>query len=240
MARAALFDAGDTLLHWNVHKRERFLWLCQQVGVPLPDDTATRLRAARAAEQFFYRELQRPDSWSEAWWVDHSAAGLAQLGTVPAPRARELALRIGRLRSSLPNHFVLDPDAMPLLAELRARGFKIGLVSNWDGTLAETCAAAGLTEYIDYIGDSTVFGQAKPSAAFFEHVLSQLGAKPSDAFHVGDHYDADVAGARAAGVTPILLDVFEYEERHCELRVRGLNEVPDVLTRLWSDGVAAS
>ena len=38
MPRAALFDAGDTLLHWNVHKRERFVWLCQNAGLELPDD----------------------------------------------------------------------------------------------------------------------------------------------------------------------------------------------------------
>ena len=80
MRKAALFDAGDTLLHWNVHKRDRFAWLCQQVGIALPDDEATRTRAARAAERFFYSQLGRSDSWSEAWWIEQSAAGLAEVG----------------------------------------------------------------------------------------------------------------------------------------------------------------
>jgi HAD superfamily hydrolase (TIGR01549 family) len=228
MPRAALFDAGDTLLHWNVHKRERFVWLCQQVGIALPDDDLARARATRAADRFFYTQSDREDYWSDAWWTDHGAAGLAEVGL-----GRELATELNRFRREQPNNFVLDPDAIPVLTELRARGFKIGLVSNWDGTLAATCAEIGLSAYVDYIGDSGVFGDVKPSADFFRHVLEQLGVAPEDAFHVGDHYDADVEGARAAGITPILIDVFEHEERACDLRARDLRDVLRLVDRIW-------
>ncbi len=228
MPRAALFDAGDTLLHWNVHKRERFVWLCQNAGVELPDDDAARVRAARAADRFFYLEWTRPDYWSDGWWTEQANAGLAELG-LPAERGIELQ----RYRASLPTRFVLDPDAIPLLEALRARGYRIGLVSNWDGTLAATCDEVGLSRYVDFVGDSTVFGHSKPAVEFFRHVLDRLGVQPEDAFHVGDHYDCDVAGARAAGITPIYLDVFECDERECELRVRELGEVLPLVERLW-------
>jgi HAD superfamily hydrolase (TIGR01509 family) len=227
VARAALFDAGDTLLHWNVHKRERFAWLCRQVGIDLPDEAATR-RAARAADRFYYREFTRADSWSANWWTDQAAAGLAELGL-----PRELAIRVQQHRDSLPDRFVLDPDAISVLQRLKARRFKIGLVSNWDGTLAETCTAVGLSPYVDYIGDSTRFGQPKPAAAFFQHVLQQLGVEPWEAFHIGDHYDADVAGARTAGITPILIDPFASEDRTCELRVERLRELVALVDRRW-------
>jgi putative hydrolase of the HAD superfamily len=220
MHKAALFDAGDTLLHWNVLKRDRFVWLCEQVGITLPLDQIARTNAARAAERFFYSQFEREDSWSEAWWSDQSAAGLAELG-LPL----DLAVQIARYRLGLPSRFVLDPDAIPVLQDLRERGYKIGLVSNWDGSLAATCSELGLTPYIDYVGDSTVFGQAKPAPAFFLHVLDQLGVPPEAAFHVGDHYDADVEGARAAGITPILIDIFGHEERTCEYRATGLRDV---------------
>ena len=223
MRKAALFDAGDTLLHWNVHKRERFAWLCERAGVALPEDPELRLRAARAAERFFYSEFTRPDSWSEAWWIEQTAAGLAAVG-LPA----ELAKQVVGIRRSLDNTFALDPDAMPVLAELRQRGYKIGLVSNWDGTLAATCDAVGLTPYVDYVGDSSVFGQAKPSPEFFLHVLKQLDVPPATAFHVGDHYDADVEGARAAGITPILIDPLGCEDRVCEHRASGLRDVLEI------------
>jgi putative hydrolase of the HAD superfamily len=218
--RAALFDAGDTLLHWNIHKRDRFVWVCEQAGVQLPDDPVARLSASRAADRFFYSQLARPDSWSEAWWLEYTSLGLARLGL-----SADLAAEIVAYRFKLPMTYTLDPDAIPVLAELRRRGYKIGLVSNWDGSLAAKCDAAGLTPYVDYIGDSTVFGQTKPAAAFFLHVLNQLNVPPAAAFHVGDYYDADVEGARAAGITPILLDLFGIEDRVCEYRATNLRDV---------------
>jgi HAD superfamily hydrolase (TIGR01509 family) len=230
MPRAALFDAGDTLLHWNVHKRERFVWLCQNAGVELLDDAELRMRAARAADVFFYAQSSRSDYWSDAWWTDQATAGLVEIGVSSAR-----GVDVQRYRASLPNQYVLDPDAIPLFEALRERDFKIGLVSNWDGTLASTCEAVGLSGYLDYIGDSTLFGEPKPAVAFFQHVLAQLGAQPEEAFHVGDHYDADVEGARAAGITPIFLDVFACDDRACELRVRRLGDILPLVDRIWPD-----
>jgi putative hydrolase of the HAD superfamily len=229
MTRAALFDAGDTLLHWNVHKRERFSWMCKNAGVELPDDDSARIRAARAADRFFYLESHRTDYWSDAWWTEQVTAGLAEIG-LPS----ELAIAVQRYRASLANQYVLDREAIPLLEALRARGFKIGLVSNWDGTLAQACDAVGLSRYVDYIGDSTVFGQTKPAVDFFLHVLAQLGARPEDAFQMGDDFNSDIDGARAAGITPIFVDVFDCDERDCELRVRHLHEVLPLVEQLWA------
>jgi putative hydrolase of the HAD superfamily len=89
-----------------------------------------------------------------------------------------------------------------------------------------------LTEHVDYIGDSTVFGERKPSVAFFRQVLDRLGVSPEAAFHVGDTYDADVVGARAAGITPILLASLGCEERTCDYRIASLRDVLAVLDRL--------
>lgn len=226
--KAALFDAGDTLLHWNVHKRDRFIWVCEQAGISLPDDPTARWEASRAADRFFYSQIARADSWSEAWWIEHTAAGLAELGL-----SVDLAVQIVGHRLRLPQRFTLDPDAIPVLQELRARGYKIGLVSNWDGSLATWCADVGLSPYVDYVGDSTVFGQVKPAAAFFHHVLEQLQVPPEAAFHVGDTYDADVEGARAAGITPILLDLFGCEDRTCEYRATDLRDVLRISDELF-------
>jgi putative hydrolase of the HAD superfamily len=220
MRKAALFDAGDTLLHWNVHKRQRFTWLCEQSGVALPTDPSARLRAAQAADRFFYSQLSRPDSWTDGWWTEQVATGLAEVG-LPVALAGQIVAR----QRQLANLWTLDPDAIPVLQELKARGYQIGLVSNWDGSLAATCGELGLAQYVDFIGDSAVFGQPKPSAAFFLHVLDKLQVRPEAAFHVGDTYDADVMGAEAAGITPILLDALACEERDCLHRAADLRDV---------------
>jgi FMN phosphatase YigB (HAD superfamily) len=227
MQRAALFDAGDTLLHWNVHKRDRFRWMCEQVGATLPLDEIACRNAARAAERFFYSHSGRTDSWTESWWIEVYAAGVAELG-LPL----DIAVRMATFRRTAPNRWVLDPVALLVLQQLRERDYKIGLVSNWDGTLATTCGELGLASHIDYIGDSTVFGQAKPAASFFLHVLDRLGAHPENAFHVGDHYDADVVGARAAGISAVLIDVLGHEERACDYRAMDLCDVLSFSRRL--------
>jgi putative hydrolase of the HAD superfamily len=224
--KAALFDAGDTLVHWSVHIRDRFCWVCEQAGVEVPADPAARLAASRATARFFYAQVHRPDSWTTPWWIEQIEAGLAELGL-----PRELAAQVAAHRQSLPNSWSLDPEAIPVLTELRRRGYRIGLVSNWDGTLASVCSDLGLTSLVDYVGDSHVFGDRKPSAAFFHHVLNQLGVAPEAAFHVGDTYDDDIAGARAAGITPILLDPLECESRSCETRITSLAEVLTLLDR---------
>ena len=230
MHRAALFDAGDTLIHWNVHKRERFGWLCDLADIPLPDDPELRLRAARAADRFFYSQLGRADSWSEAWWIEQAAAGLVEVGL-----SGDLAAKIAAVRRGLKNQWILDREAIPVLEELRRRGYKIGLVSNWDGTLAATCGELGLSPLVDFIGDSQVFGQTKPAPAFFLHVLEQLEVAPEAAFHVGDDYDTDVEGARAAGIVPVLIDILGCHDRACDYRVAGLHDVLEVCDRVHAD-----
>lgn len=218
--KAALFDVGDTLIHKWVHKRDRFVWLCEQAGLQVPADPLLRLRAARAAERFFQDRQRRPDRDTLPWWIEHNSIGLRQLGL-----SVEHAASVYHVSGQIPHSQYLDPEAVPLLRSLRDRGWRIGLVSNWDGTLEAQVAETGLAPYIDFVGDSQVFGARKPDPAFFRHVLNQLGVQPEHAFHVGDSYGADVVGARSAGVRPVLLDALNCEERPCDHRVTTLSEV---------------
>ena len=48
-------------------------------------------------------------------------------------------------------------------------------------------------------------GAAKPAPAVFERALELAGVAAADALHVGDSLDNDVAGARAAGIRPLLI-----------------------------------
>ncbi|HWM13643.1 MAG TPA: TIGR01458 family HAD-type hydrolase [Gaiellaceae bacterium] len=53
----------------------------------------------------------------------------------------------------------------------------------------------------------------KPSRAYFEGALAELGATPSQAVMVGDDVEADVAGAKAAGLRAILVRTGKFRER---------------------------
>jgi putative hydrolase of the HAD superfamily len=102
--------------------------------------------------------------------------------------------------------FSAYPDAAPALRELRARGLRLVVASNWDCSLPEVLERAGLAELVDGVVSSAMVGAAKPEPALFEAALELAGCEPSAALHVGDSRSKDVAGATRAGVSAVLLD----------------------------------
>jgi FMN phosphatase YigB (HAD superfamily) len=92
------------------------------------------------------------------------------------------------------------------IAALRRAGVTVVIVTNSDGHAEENlgdCGFAGVP-----VIDSEVVGSAKPDRRIFEVALASAGAgvRPAEVVHVGDTVANDVAGARAAGITPIHLD----------------------------------
>ena len=122
------------------------------------------------------------------------------------------------------------PDEVrPALAALRARGFQLVVVSNANGALHRAFDRLGLAGDVDVIFDSHLEGVEKPDPRFFQIALDRSGARAETTMHVGDLFHVDVAGARAAGITPALLDVADlYPECDC-LRVRSLTELVETL-----------
>lgn len=98
------------------------------------------------------------------------------------------------------------PDALPLLRALRERGVRLVAASNWDASLPEALERTGLAAHLDGTVSSAVLGAAKPHPALFRRALELAECDAGEAFHVGDSPQADVAGARAAGIRVALLD----------------------------------
>jgi len=116
-------------------------------------------------------------------------------------------------------------EVLPSLAALRARGFQLVVLSNANGTLHRAFDRLGLTSAFDVIFDSHREGVEKPDPRLFHIALDRAGARADQTLHVGDLYHVDVVGARAAGITPALLDVAGlYPECDC-LRVGSLPEL---------------
>ena len=77
-------------------------------------------------------------------------------------------------------------------------GEQLGLLA------ARLARLGGLLELVDGVVSSAAAGAAKPAPAVFERALELAGVAAADALHVGDSLDNDVAGARAAGIRPLL------------------------------------
>lgn len=129
------------------------------------------------------------------------------------------------------------PWAADGLAAIAATGVPIVVVSNADGTVADLLARAGLLQVgpgpgvaVAGIIDSGAVGVAKPDPRIFELALDVVGTTAARAVHVGDAYQYDVRGARAAGVHPVLVDPLGIRaDADCD-RVASLVEVVDLLT----------
>jgi putative hydrolase of the HAD superfamily len=102
--------------------------------------------------------------------------------------------------------FSAYPDVAPALEELRARGLRLVVASNWDCSLPQVLADAGLLPLVDGVVASAVVGADKPAAAVFEAALRLAGSDASRAVHVGDSPAKDVEGARRAGIRAVLID----------------------------------
>ncbi len=128
------------------------------------------------------------------------------------------------------------PGARDALHAIAATGVGIAIVSNADGTVEQQLRADGICQVgrgagvrVGAVVDSSVVGVAKPDPAIFGIALDALGVAPHAAIHVGDVPAADVAGARAAGVLPVLVDPYDHH-RHVDCtRVTHLREVLGLL-----------
>ncbi len=96
-------------------------------------------------------------------------------------------------------------DVRPALESARRRGLRLVVVSNWDVSLVAVLRNLELAPLLDGIVTSAGAGARKPSPDIFEQALRLAEVPASHAVHVGDSLDEDVAGARAAGIEPILI-----------------------------------
>lgn len=106
----------------------------------------------------------------------------------------------------LPQNWSLYPDVEACLKGLKRRGFRLGVISNWDATLEQLFRLLGLLPYFDEIVASAAVGCRKPNRAIFEIALERMGARAEEAVHVGDLPEADGEGALSAGIRPVIID----------------------------------
>ncbi|HEX8618395.1 MAG TPA: HAD family hydrolase [Thermoanaerobaculia bacterium] len=100
--------------------------------------------------------------------------------------------------------------APAVLAELKSRGFAIGLVSNTGRTpgyaLRPILAALGLAPSIDVMVFSNEHGACKPTPSIFEELRRRLGVAYEELVFVGDNIYADVHGAQRCGMHAVHFD----------------------------------
>jgi putative hydrolase of the HAD superfamily len=152
--------------------------------------------AARAMERVRGADRDRATTYLET---------LFTLAGVPSPRLGEVRECLGRMHRERHLWCVTALGTRAALGHLRSAGLRLGVVSNSDGRVEAALEAAGLRDCFDVVIDSALFGAEKPDPAIFRAALRTLAVEPHEALYVGDLYEVDVLGARAAGMEAVLL-----------------------------------
>ncbi len=206
--RAVFFDLGGTLL---VMRRDRiFRRVVNEEGRDASVDAIHRA----------YMGL-------EPWWLTtYAAIPMSPEQTVDAyrhldqmvfsslfPEADgEEALRVSRLvRKRWPElekdiPLELYPDVEPTLTNLGRRGYTLGLISNAPADTERVVKPLGLDRFMTILVFSGAVGYTKPHPEIFRIAMKGAGSRPEESVHVGDLYEADIVGARNAGMKGLLID----------------------------------
>jgi putative hydrolase of the HAD superfamily len=126
---------------------------------------------------------------------------VARLFELPDAFAQRLLEHFRETYTSLCRGFPEIPSA---LAALRAKGLKLGVITNGSTQMQEMkIRQLGFEDFFDCVLISDREGLRKPDPRIFELALERLGVTAGEAWYVGDHPVADVRGAFDAGLTAV-------------------------------------
>lgn len=185
--RWATFDCYGTLVDWNAG-----------IGGQLD-----RLLGSGASLERYHEvepAVQSDDPTRS--YRDVLARTLAELATeagVELPREEEDALA-----HSLPDWPVF-PDARPALEQLRADGWRLGILSNCDRDLLEA-SVERIGVPFDLLVLATEVGSYKPNPGHWERFFVESGAEPDRTVHVAQSHFHDIVAAAGLGLSSVWIN----------------------------------
>jgi len=193
-----LFDAGGTLLHFNPSLEKLYRDQLSLAGEGRADDDfdAAHIRSLM--------RLNRLVEQDESFSVDSQTLFRLILDDfqIDEAKQKEILARTEEAFSSL--RIVVAEPVIALCDVLRTRGFRLGIVSNWDHRLTEILRQNGILDLFEVV--ITAYEFAKPSPQPFLEALDDMECAPKDALHVGASFAIDVIGSQRAGLRSILYD----------------------------------
>ncbi len=202
--RAVIFDLGGTLLDWRdwegeVPQRWHRAFDALSTVSTIPASREQFVPAMVDAETAYWARVA-----AEHWSGPPSgliADGFRKLG-LHATELQILATLDG-YAMAVDGTANVFPDSRPVLETLRARGYRIGLLSNtwwaaeWHNADLATHGLAALFDEIVYSSD---LPHAKPHRFAFQSTAERLGTQTSECVMVGDWPEYDIIGAQESGM----------------------------------------
>lgn len=201
MIRAVVFDLWNTLAWW-------------------PDELSRDFR--RRWSSRIGRSLEDIDrAWYESGAYEQRETGPISLALgrvherlgVESDLDELVSWRVDLARRAV----VPGDDVVGVLAELRERGLRLGLVSNCTEDVALVWGGSPFQGLFDVEVFSATAGCMKPDRRIYELALAGLGVEARDCLFVGDGANDELEGARRVGMTPVLFQPEKAETRWPDL-----------------------
>ncbi len=208
--RTVFFDAGFTLIRPYPSTPEICQQVCQRLNLHVHLD-AVKERMTEA-QDYYYRQMRlNRHTWGSEqaiseFWISYYMNLLRPfIEEHDEPRLYQLAQVINQEFDKHTSWEVYS-DVFPTLEALRRHKYTLGVISDWGISLGPILRRLNLTPYFDCLLVSAVTRHAKPSPLLYEMALERANSIADYTLHIGDSYIHDVLGARAVGMTPVLLD----------------------------------
>ncbi|WP_420174901.1 HAD family hydrolase [Luteococcus sp. OSA5] len=193
------FDCGGVLLQPDASV---FVDVCRGIGIAPVDEALVE----RAFAETVARVLC--DNEPATYWSSGRAArslGVAlNIGGEAGTRAWSAVQSLAESGRSL--WVSLDRSVPVVLEALKAKGYRLAVLSNNSGLLRKQLQGAGIDAYFSAVLDSQEIGVGKPAPRAFECVAESLVVRIDQCLHVGDDPYFDVAAATSAGMLAALYD----------------------------------
>lgn len=197
--RAVLFDRDDTIAYTDREVyAEAARWAAAEYGLDA-HSVGREMLAHWQARAMTWWDLRTEDD-ETAFWEGYGLELVEKLGLTPADA--------GAFMAAYPYERFMKPVpyAREVLEELRARGLKIGVLSNTLPSIGCTLEAVGLHDLVDVAVATCTVGIHKPDAGAFLHAAAALGLRPEEVLFVDDKQE-NVDAARALGMTATVIDL---------------------------------
>ena len=124
-------------------------------------------------------------------------------------------------------------DAHEVVDYLRGKGYRLHLCSNgFHEVQYRKLKSCGMDKSFDNVILSEDAGANKPSKIYFDYAFRKSGARPETTLMIGDNFNTDILGAKAAGIHTMFFnrhpEVFKATEE-VDYEISELKEILDYL-----------
>lgn len=229
-----IFDFDGTIRHSDPRGADVFHQYVIETGFSISDDQR------KSAERWLhYYWAQSPElaedleryggSENGDFWRQHARRHVLLLG-VPEDEVENLSEEVTeKMRSGYDSVDCIPEDVPATLKDLQVNGYKLAVVSNRHENFSDILEKYKILVYLDLVLAAGEVGWWKPDPRLLQHAVEKLGVAPASSIYVGDNYYADVLGAKAANLKPVLLDPFSlYSSPDCPV-IEKISDLPSLL-----------